>query len=332
MKDGTQVQQHCRNSIWPWSRLANLLFHPSSSELLAVSSLAWQAWHSGVSGSLFLFYFVSCSDASYKISTSPPCNWAKHSGWKSAACGRHATHLSPSPLCHCCVSRPNHHQLMRNIPPASASFEASPDCLLVRVSYCNSAYDNDRWLTIFLDIARFVRPKLGHVLFFLCFSSLFFHQTYAGARKKNKMPKEKKNTGSVSQTTWPTNDIQNLLCWAQSFFNLFMFYQTMIELNSFQSPQNLTFPRALDLSSRAKNVLESSTETFINIANAFVLPRSLVRWEARRRFRFQTKHISCLSQSKTSLLSAESTFDDFNRKDLGFWFSLTRQCNSLASA
>ena len=36
----------------------------------------------------------------------------------------------------------------------------------------------------------------------------------------------------------------------------------------------------LDLSSQAKNVLESSTETFINIANAFVLPRSLVRWEA----------------------------------------------------
>ena len=35
--------------------------------------------------------------------------------------------------------------------------------------------------------------------------------------------------------------------------------------------------------------------------------------------------------SKTSLLSAESTFDDFNRKDLGFWFSVTRQCNSLAS-
>ena len=43
---------------------------------------------------------------------------------------------------------------------------------------------------------------LGHVLFFLCFSSLFFHQTYAGARKKNKMSKEKKKrTGSVFQTT-----------------------------------------------------------------------------------------------------------------------------------
>ena len=89
----------------------------------------------------------------------------------------------------------------------------------------------------------------------------------------------------------------------------------------------------LDLSLQAKNVLESSTKTFINIANAFVLPRSLVRWEAWPRFRFQTKHISwCFCQSKTSLLSAESTFDDFNRKDLGFWFSVTRQCNPLASA
>ena len=90
MKDGTQVQQHCRNSIWLWSRLANLLFHPSSSELLAVSSLAWQVWYSGVCGpgSLFLFYFVSCNHASFKIGTSPPCNWAKHSWWKSAACWR----------------------------------------------------------------------------------------------------------------------------------------------------------------------------------------------------------------------------------------------------
>ena len=162
MKDGTQVQQCCRNSIWPWSRLANLLFHPSSSELLAVSSLDWQVWHSCVSGSLFLFYFVSCCHASYKIGTSPPCNWAKPSWWKSAACGRRALHLFPSPLCHWCVSRPNHHQLSRNIPPASTSFEASPECLLVRVSYCNSAYDNDRWLTvIFLDIAGFCSPEVN---------------------------------------------------------------------------------------------------------------------------------------------------------------------------
>ena len=78
---------------------------------------------------------------------------------------------------------------------------------------------------------------LGHVLFFLCFSSLFFHQTYAGGRKKTKCPK-KKNTGSVSQTTWPTKDIPNL-CWAQSFFCLLV-YQTMIELN--QSPRKFDFP------------------------------------------------------------------------------------------
>ena len=95
-----------------------------------------------------------------KIGTSPPCNWAKHSSWKSTACGRRATHLSLSPLCHWRVSRPNHHQLTRNILPASTSFEASPECLLVRVSYCNSAYDNDRWLTIFLDIAGFCSPEV----------------------------------------------------------------------------------------------------------------------------------------------------------------------------
>ena len=63
-------------------------FIPSSSELLAVSSLAWQVWHSGVSGSLFLFYFVCCShQASYKIGTYPPCNWAKHSWWKAPLAG-----------------------------------------------------------------------------------------------------------------------------------------------------------------------------------------------------------------------------------------------------
>ena len=59
-------------------------------------------------------------------------------------------------------------------------------------------------------------------------------------------------------------------------------------------PRKFDFPctNVLDLSSRAKNVLEFSTERFINIANAFVLPRLLVRWEARPRFSFKTKHIS----------------------------------------
>ena len=137
--------------------------------------------------------------------------------------------------------------------------------------------------------------------FFYVSRHFFFTKPTRARGKKN--AQRKKNTGSVSQTTWLTKDIPNL-CWAQSFFCLLV-YQTMIELN--QLPRKFDFPctNVLDLSSRAKNVLEFSTETFINIANAFVLPRSLVRWEARPRFRFQTKHISwCFCQSKTSLLSA----------------------------
>ena len=170
--------------------------------------------------------------------------------------------------------------------------------------------------------------------FFLCFSSLFFSPNLRGRAKKiqTKCPK-KKNTGSVSETTWPTNDIPNLLCWAQSFFCLFFNLPHNDKVKQLPVTTKVGLFLILNLSSQAKNVLESSTETFINIANAFVLPRSLVRWEAWPRFRFQAKHISwCFCQSKSSLLSAESTFDDFNRKDHGFWFSVTRQCNSLASA
>ena len=61
----------------------------------------------------------------------------------------------------------------------------------------------------------------------------------------------------------------------------------------------------------------------INIANAFVLPSSLTGWEARTCFSFQIKHTAWFCQSKTSLLSAKSTFGDFNRRHSGFWFSVT---------
>ena len=81
------------------------------------------------------------------------------------------------------------------------------------------------------------------MLFFLCFSPLFSHQTYAGRWKK--MFKEKnKRTGSVFQTTWPTN--ASSLCRAQSVFYylLFFYFQMMIKLNSFQSPryESLAYP------------------------------------------------------------------------------------------
>ena len=48
----------------------------------------------------------------------------------------------------------------------------------------------------------------GHVLFFSMFLVTFFSPNLRGrAKKKNKMPMEKKRTGSVSQTTWQTNHV-----------------------------------------------------------------------------------------------------------------------------
>ena len=58
----------------------------------------------------------------------------------------------------------------------------------------------ESWITVLgtlIQAKLWKIDSLGHVLFFLCFSSLFFHQTYAGGRKKNKMPKEKKHWLSV---------------------------------------------------------------------------------------------------------------------------------------
>ena len=97
---------------------------------------------------------------------------------------------------------------------------------------------------------------LGHVLFFLCFSSLFFHQTYAGARKKNKMPKEKKKH-RLSVPGHLTNTWHTELIVLRAVILLFLFYQTMIELNSFQSARKFWLFLVLDLSSREKNVLEA---------------------------------------------------------------------------
>ena len=77
---------------------------------------------------------------------------------------------------------------------------------------------------------------LGHVLFFLCFSSLFFHQTYAGTRKKNKMPKEKKHWLSVPD--YLTDKWHTKLIVLSAVILLFIFYRTMM---SFQSPRKLDF-------------------------------------------------------------------------------------------
>ena len=163
------------------------------------------------------------------------------------------------------------------------------------------------------------RTVLGHVLS----RHFFFLPNLRGRAEKNKMPKEKKHWLSVPDylsDKWHTE-----LIVLSAVILLFILLPNNDRVKQLPGATKAWLFLVLDLSSRAKNVLESSTETFINIANAFVLPRSVVRWEARPRFRFQTKHISwCVCQSKTSLLSAISTFDDFNRKDLGFVFVKAR--------
>ena len=70
--------------------------------------------------------------------------------------------------------------------------------------------------------------------------------------------------------------------------------------------------------------LHPTTEEKVRLPprNAFVLPKSLVRWEARPRFRFQTKHMSwCFSQSKASLLYQQSLRSMFStERILAFGF------------
>ena len=77
--------------------------------------------------------------------------------------------------------------------------------------------------------------------FFLCFLSLFFHQTYAGTRKK--CPKKKIALASAQCPRPPDQQMtpqSNSLCWVQSFF-CFSFNKQMIEINSFQSPRKFAF-------------------------------------------------------------------------------------------
>ena len=196
-----------------------------------------------------------------------------------------------------------------------------------KIHLCTSTFFNFK-----LDFLHFVCSALGHVLFFFYVSRHFFFTKPTRTRGiKTKCPKEKKNA-LVQCPRPPDQQMTHQLIVLRAVVSFVYFLPSNDRVIQLPVATKVRLFLVLDLSSRAKNVLESvQLKPFINIANAFVLPRSLIRWEARTRFRVQTKHLSwCFCQSKTSLLSAESSFDDFNRKDLGFWFSVTRQCNSLA--
>ena len=115
--------------------------------------------------------------------------------------------------------------------------------------------------------------------FFLCFSSLFIHQTYAGARKK-KCPKKKKTLAQCPRLPDRQMTYQTYCVERSHSFVYFLPHHDKVKQLPVGTKVGLFL--VLDHSSQAKNVLESSTETFINIANAFVLPRSLVRWKLDR--------------------------------------------------
>ena len=81
-----------------------------------------------------------------------------------------------------------------------------------------------------------IRVRLLRPCAFFSVSRHFFHQTYAGARKKNKMPKEK-NTHRLSVPGHLTNKWHTELIVLRAV----VLHQTMIELNSFQSPRKFDF-------------------------------------------------------------------------------------------
>ena len=145
--------------------------------------------------------------------------------------------------------------------------------------------------------------------------TFFFHQTYAGMRKKKKMSKEKNARARCSRP--PDRQMKHLPrvdCSHSLFFKIFCISKRcMIEFNSFQSPRKFDFSWYMTFLRG-----ERTFSTMFNIANAFVLPRSIAKWEARKCFRFRIKNTSWFCQSKTSLLAAESTFGNFNRTHSGF--------------
>ena len=116
---------------------------------------------------------------------------------------------------------------------------------------------------------------------FLFLGTFFSHQTYAGARKK--CPKKKKRWLSVPD--YLTDKWHTKLSVQRSHSFVYVLPNND-RINSFQSPRKFDFSWYLT-SLRGQRTCSN----------------------------LQPKR-----SSKTSLLSAESTFDDFNRKDLGFWF------------
>ena len=115
------------------------------------------------------------------------------------------------------------------------------------------------------------------MLFFLCFSSLFFHRTYAGMRKKNKMPKEKKKKTLAQCPRLPDRQMTyRTYCVERSHSFVYVFPNNDRLTEQLPVATKVWLFLVLDLSSRAKNVLESLTETFKQ--DLITISRVYVRW------------------------------------------------------
>ena len=91
-------------------------------------------------------------------------------------------------------------------------------------------------LQLLHDLSTPIRP----CAFFSMFLVTFFSPNLRGHTEKNKMPKEKKNTGSCVPD-YLTDKWHTELIVLSAVILLFIFYQTMIEWNSFQSPRKFDF-------------------------------------------------------------------------------------------
>ena len=136
--------------------------------------------------------------------------------------------------------------------------------------------------------------------FFFYVSRHFFFTKPTRARGKKQNAQRKKNTGQCPRLPDRQMTYQTYCVERSHSFVYFLPHNDKVKQLPVATKVGLFL--VLDLSSQAKNVLESSTETFINIANSFVFPRSHVRWKLDRGFRFQTKHILMFCQSQTSLV------------------------------
>ena len=163
-----------------------------------------------------------------------------------------------------------------------------------------------------------------------CFSSLFFHQTYAGARKKKQNAQRKKTMAQCPRL--PDRQMTNrtqAYCVERSHSFVY-FWPNNDRVKQLPVATKVWLFLVLDLSSLAKNVLESSTDSWRSSTLRMrdrSLDGKLDRGLDSRPSTYPNVFVKArphyYQQSLRSMISTERIL---------LWFSVTRQCNSLASA